>query len=109
MKTRANLSNRIDKKLFSQLEDEISYWKNILRRVVAVIKLLSSRGLPFRGQNEVIGSVHNGKFLMAIELVAQFDPFLAQHISRYGNPGSGHTSYLSSTIYEDDCNLWQIK
>jgi len=75
MKTMANLSNRIDKKLFSQLEDEISYWKNILRRVVAVIKSLSSRGLPFRGQNEVIGSVHNGNFLMAIELVAQFDPF----------------------------------
>lgn len=62
MKTRANLSNRIDKKLFSQLEDEISYWKNILRRVVAVIKSLSSRGLPLRGQNEVIGSVHNGNF-----------------------------------------------
>jgi len=79
MKTRANLSNRIDKKLFSQLEDEILYWKNILRRVVAVIKSLLSRGLPFRGQNEVIGSVHNGNFLMAIELVAQFDRFLAQH------------------------------
>ena len=41
MKTRANLSNRIDIKIFSQLEDEIlSYWKNILRRVVAVIKSL---------------------------------------------------------------------
>lgn len=109
MKTRANLSNRIDKKLFSQLEDEISYWKNILRRVVAVIKSLSSRGLPFRGQNEVIGSVHNGNFLMAIELVAQFDPFLAQHIARYGNPGSGHTSYLSSTIYEDIMQLMANK
>jgi hypothetical protein len=77
MKTRANLSNRIDKKLFSQLEDEIFYWKNILRRIVAVIKSLSSHGLPFRGKNEVIGSVYNGHFLMAIELVAQFDPFLA--------------------------------
>ncbi|KAF0722555.1 zinc finger MYM-type protein 1-like [Aphis craccivora] len=98
MKTMANLSNRIDKKLFSQLEDEISYWKNILRRVVAVIKSLSSRGLPFRGQNEVIGSVHNGNFLMAIELVAQFDPFLAQHISRYGNPGSGHTSHKANDM-----------
>ncbi|KAE9524446.1 hypothetical protein AGLY_015167 [Aphis glycines] len=116
MKTKANLSNRIDKKLFSQLEDEISYWKNILRRVVAVIKSLSSRGLPFRGQNEVIGSVHNGNFLMAIELVAQFDPFLAcnstlqaQHFSRYGNPGSGHTSYLLSTIYEDIMKLMANK
>jgi deoxyadenosine/deoxycytidine kinase len=38
---------------------------------------------------------------MAIKLVAQFDPFLAQHISRYGNSRSGHTSYLSPTIYED--------
>jgi len=38
---------------------------------------------------------------MAIELVTQFDSFSAQHISQYGNLSSGHTSYLSSTIYED--------
>lgn len=37
---------------------------------------------------------------MCIELISEFDPFLATHISKYGNPGQGHTSYLPSTTYE---------
>lgn len=37
---------------------------------------------------------------MALELLAEFDPFISNHISKYGNPGKGHTSYLSYNIYE---------
>ncbi|XP_018374687.1 PREDICTED: zinc finger MYM-type protein 1-like, partial [Trachymyrmex cornetzi] len=36
---------------------------------------------------------------MVLELIAEFDPFLADHISRFGNKGIGSTSYLSKTIY----------
>ncbi|KAK9687986.1 protein of unknown function (DUF4371) [Popillia japonica] len=42
---------------------------------------------------------------MSLELTAEFDPFLAKHIARYGNPGSGHTSYLSSIICEEFIRL----
>jgi len=66
--------------------------------VVAVVKALASRGLSFRGHDEKFGSSHNGNYLMSLELIAEFDPFLAEHISRYGNIGSGQTSYLSSTM-----------
>ena len=37
---------------------------------------------------------------MAIELLAEFEPFLSQHTTHYGNGGSGITSDLSSTTYE---------
>ncbi|KAE9536631.1 hypothetical protein AGLY_007033 [Aphis glycines] len=36
-----------------------------------------------------------------VELLAKFDPFISQHIEKYGNKGKGIPSYLSSTIYED--------
>ena len=38
---------------------------------------------------------------MFIELLAEYDPFLARHIERYGNRGRGNPSYLSSTICEE--------
>ena len=36
-----------------------------------------------------------------LELLSKFDPFLAEHISRFGNKGRGTTSYLSSTICDE--------
>ncbi|XP_047132222.1 zinc finger MYM-type protein 1-like [Hydra vulgaris] len=100
MKERKEVLNRFDQKLKYQVETEINYWKNVLTRVVAVVKSLSSRGMSFRGDDDRFGSVHNGNFMMSLELIAQFDPFLAQHIEKFGNKGKGSTSYLSFNIYE---------
>nr|XP_047144727.1 zinc finger MYM-type protein 1-like [Hydra vulgaris] len=100
MKERKEVLNRVDQKLKYQVETEINYWKNVLTRVVAVVKSLSSRGMSFRVDDDRFGSVHNGNFMMSLELIAQFDPFLAQHIEKFGNKGKGSTSYLSFNIYE---------
>lgn len=100
-KRRGEEAGRIDKQLLVQAKEEAKYWKNVLQRVVIVIKKLASRGLAFRGDDEVFGSANNGNFMMCLELIAEFDPFLKSHIDRYGNPGQGHSSYLSSTICEE--------
>ena len=57
------------------------YWSNVLSRIVAVVKFLAERGLPFRGHDEIIGSSTNGNYLGVLEIISQFDPFLAQHIA----------------------------
>ena len=59
---------------------------------------MANRGLGFRGDDEIIGSTRNGNYLGTLELIAQFDPFLNEHIKKYGNAGRGIPSYLSSTI-----------
>lgn len=65
-KERGRILNRMDKQLTQQVETEISYWRNVLTRVVAVIKALSSRGLPFiRGRDDNFGSSQNGNFMMS--------------------------------------------
>lgn len=102
---RKNVLGRIDMKLQVQAETEVTYWKNVLRRVVAVIKKLGGRGLPFRGAEEKFGSNNNGNFMMCLELIAEFDPFLSSHIAKHGNPGRGKTSYLSSTICNEFIEL----
>jgi hypothetical protein len=101
MSNRMQSSLRVDSCLVIQLENESNYWRCILQRVVATVKFLSQRGLAFFGENETFRSPHNGNFLGCIELIAEFDPFLASHINKYGNPGRGHANYLSSTcVYE---------
>lgn len=81
----------------------------MLKRVIAVIKKLGSRGLPFRGSVEKFGSQNNGNFTMFLELISDFDPFLSNHIVQHGNPGSGHISYLSSTTYDEIITLMTIQ
>lgn len=49
--------------------------------------------------------MHNGNFLGTLELIAKFDPFLAEHTKLHGNKGRGHPSYLSSTICNEFINL----
>lgn len=83
----------------------------MLTRVCSVVKSLASHGLPFRGTEEKYGSsvANSGNFIMAMELVAEYDPFLSQHISKYGNPGKGNTSYLSFYTYEQFISIMSEK
>ncbi|KAI6651791.1 hypothetical protein LOD99_5038 [Oopsacas minuta] len=55
----------IDESLIKQYESEKKYWHQVLQRILSVIKMLSSRGLSFRGSDEIVGSVHNAKVLLS--------------------------------------------
>ena len=105
LKQRSDTKNRIDYDLVIQTETEISYWRNVLRRGEAATIALAFRGLPFRGGNEKFGSPNNGTFLMLMEFLSSFNPFLEEHIRKFGNKGIGSTSYLSKTIYEECLQL----
>lgn len=98
---RMNKAKSIDKKMTELVENEINYWKEVLKRVVAVTCYLAERGLAFRGEKEVVGSSTNGNFLGLLELIAKFDPFLKNHLETHANKGRGHVSYLSKTIFEE--------
>ncbi|XP_067625649.1 zinc finger MYM-type protein 5-like [Eurosta solidaginis] len=84
---RSKAVGRVDIDLISQHQKEVDYWKNVLKRIVAVVKFLTSRGLPFRGDNEILGSPNNGNYLGCVELLSEFDPFIADHLKNFGNPG----------------------
>lgn len=102
---RSKTVGRVDTDLLSQHQKEVEYWRNVLKRIVAVIRFLASRGLPFRGDNEILGSPNNGNYLGCVELLAEFDPFLADHLKKFGNPGKGNISYLSANICNEFIDL----
>lgn len=84
--------------MIDDYEKESNYWRSVLCRVVATIKFLAERGLPIFGDNETLGSLQNGNYLGCLEYLAKFDPFIKEHLEKYGNGGKGNTNYLSSTI-----------
>lgn len=99
--TRGSLPGRIDAEFERQILRKRDYWRNVLHRVAATVKFLAIRGLPFRGSEEKFGSTHNGNFMGSLEYLSEFDPFIKQHIEKYGNGGTGNVSYLSSTICDE--------
>ncbi|CAG5861720.1 unnamed protein product, partial [Menidia menidia] len=101
----AAASGRIDTELQKQFESECSYWTEVLRRVVSVVKFLAERGLALRGASDKFGRTDNGNYLGILELISEFDPFLKSHIEKYGNAGSGKPSYLSSQTCEEFIQL----
>lgn len=99
--TRKENKSVVDKQLQEQLRKETEYYHNVLKRVIAVVKFLSIRGLAFRGSEEVFGSPHNGNFMGALELLAEFDPFIREHIEQRELRPNPIISYLSKTVYEE--------
>ncbi|XP_057660730.1 uncharacterized protein LOC130896567 [Diorhabda carinulata] len=99
------LLEHVDKNMINAMQQEVKYWAEVLRRVVATIRFLGERGLGFRGTDEHFDSPHNGNYLGALELIAQFDLFLRLHIENYGNKGKGNVSYLSKTVCDEFITL----
>lgn len=102
-KTRSNQLNilTLDTSVSNQSASDMEYWKSILKRIMAVVKFLGARGLSFRGADRISGSVHNGNFLGILDLLSQFDPLIASHISRYSNKGKGIHNYGSRLSFSE--------
>lgn len=95
----------VESDMTRQLAEVENYWREVLKRIIGVITFICERGLALRGGNETIGSPNNGNYLGMLELIAEYDDFLRQHIQKHANRGSGHTNYLSSTICEEFTEL----
>lgn len=92
---------RIDEELVICINQETEYWKQVLKRIAATVKLLAGQGLAFRGTNENLQSSQKGNYLSCLAYLSEFDSFLAEHLKRCGNKGSGHVSYLSHSIVDE--------
>ena len=99
--SRAKKAGRVDSELAQEANRIEQYWRSVLKRLVSVLKFACERGLALRGDNETFGSPHNGNYLGILELLAEYDDFLKEHIQNHANRGSGYTNYLSSSICEE--------
>ena len=104
------MSSSINDYLESATCKELEYWKKILHRLLAIVQYLAENNLSFRGSacHETIRDPRNGNFLLLAELLAKFDPIMAEHLEKVdSNTLSDH--YLSKTIQNELIDLMSTK
>nr|TKV99393.1 hypothetical protein SEVIR_8G040400v2 [Setaria viridis] len=87
-----------------RIEKEKDYWRKVLFKIVAIVKFLAKHNLAFRGSNSKLYDDSNGNFLGLVEMLAEFDPVIQEHVQqmsliiRYMNTSSGHVSIEESFL-----------
>ncbi|XP_062908614.1 zinc finger CCHC domain-containing protein 3-like [Mobula hypostoma] len=61
---------------------EKKHWNNVMKRFIAIVCYLAERNLAFRGHNSTLHEPNNGNFLGLVELLAEFDPEMSEHVRR---------------------------
>lgn len=104
LESRIKKGQTIDKVELALINTERRRWREVLTRFVAIIHSLAERNVPLRGSTDTLYQPNNGNFLKEVELMAQFDPVLKEHIAKVQG-GASHTSYLGNIIQNEliDC------
>ncbi|GJS48276.1 zinc finger MYM-type protein 1-like protein [Tanacetum coccineum] len=100
MRRRLKKNETIDKVEQKQFEKEIDHWKNVIFRVICIVKFLAKHNLAFRGSNERLHQNNNGNFLGLIEMLEVFDPFIKEHVRRITSE-EVHFHYLGHSIQNE--------
>ncbi|XP_048870698.1 zinc finger MYM-type protein 1-like isoform X7 [Brienomyrus brachyistius] len=96
---RLKAAEAVDKQEMTVLDDE-KRWRAVLARLIAIVQSLAVRNMALRGDMEKLYCPSNGNFLKEVELLAQFDPIMKDHVHRVKSEYS-HLSYLGKHIQNE--------
>mgnify|MGYP003530496588 CR=1 FL=1 len=97
---RLDTNKTIDASQQRLLSAEIQRWQLVLERLFAIVIFLGEQCLAFRGNSDVLHEKSNGNFLKLVELLAQFDAVMADHVHRIKNKEID-THYLGKNIQNE--------
>ena len=90
----------IDKALQDQINKDREHWRQVFVRIVSVVSFLCKNNLAFPGSTEKIYEENNENFLGIIEMIAEFDPIMKEHLQQIQEKKI-HFHYLSHKIQNE--------
>jgi hypothetical protein len=87
--------------MIKEYEKQTNYWRQVLKRAVATVKLIATLGLGFREHD----SSSKGNFMSCLEFLAEFDIFLKTRLETYSICSKGHVNCLSNTTCDEFIGL----
>ena len=93
-------NHTIDKVAQELLEKETNRWKHVLVRIIAAVKYFGKKTLSFRGSNEKLNEKKNEIFLGIMDMMAEFDPYIKDHIEHIKNEDM-RAHYLGPSIQNE--------
>lgn len=108
LRQRFKKDQTIDKVMQKELEKERNHWKQVLVRIISMVKFLAKHNLAFRGSNGRLYQNSNGNFLGLVEMLAEFDPIIQEHVKRITNDKI-HAHYLGHTVQNELISLLASK
>uniref|UniRef100_A0A7N0TF72 DUF4371 domain-containing protein n=1 Tax=Kalanchoe fedtschenkoi TaxID=63787 RepID=A0A7N0TF72_KALFE len=100
LRSRLNVNKTIDHMAQKKFRKEKDHWKNVLLRIISIVKFLAKHSLAFRETKERLHENNNGNFLGLIDMLADFDPFIQEHARRITNDDI-HIHYLGHKIQNE--------
>ena len=87
----------VDEIIDRKFEEERSFWRKVVERILNVTLTLATCNLAFRGTSERLEHSNKGNFLSIIELLSKYDPVLQELLKR----PHGAVKYLSPQIQNE--------
>ncbi|KAK9723610.1 hypothetical protein RND81_05G012000 [Saponaria officinalis] len=103
LRLRLGKNKAIDELNKKQLYKEKEHRKNVMVRMISIVKFLGKHNLAFHGTNEKLYQNSNGKFLGLVEMLAEFD-LVIQHVSHITNTDT-YRHYLGHNIQNELISL----
>jgi len=93
----------IDHKAQEIIKKEQEKWRDVLKRILDIIRFLAKQNMALRGHRE--GNIgedgeNQGNFKEMVKLLSKYDPVLREHVLR-ANLGVQQTTYLSPQIQNE--------